>query len=329
MDPIARTVSELFPDSSYAQPLRVFVPPRLHVSARMWNRIVALMAFVALLSILVGWIGSLVDADGLNELLGGTGVTYSDDGDPWALAGTWLERLLWLSAIGAVVVYGLLRMSVQAPWRRDRRQDWRHYGAERGLTPGGPSPASTGLAVFNDGRDRDWHGVHVGRLAGDVPVTVGATAWTTGSGKSKERHHVSFALVELPAEVGELFPGATLTRFLRGLADLELHDGGFEELRLESTAVDVGCEIRVKGDQSEIRWRELFDPVTIHGLATWYDAQWQQRGRWLVCLAGGSRIGSAPVETIDTLCLTAAFMHARYVRAAQGDVIGGAATRTA
>jgi hypothetical protein len=319
--PIATTRRQLFPEAHDDAQLRTLGPPRIPFSARAWYTFIGGAVILGILIIGFDSIAAHTDAVGINAALGGTGPKISDDGDVSVIAGTWMERLMWGSFAIAIVSYALLRLCIQLSRPRSRRESWANFVAKRGLrfVDGGVLEA-TALPVFTEGRDRDWTGVSSGQLRGGVQVHVGATAWTTGHGKSQERHHLFFAYVRLPAEVAEVFRGSSLTRFLRGISDVELHPSSYDELRFESISVDNACEIRVKGDAQDVRWRELFEPNTLVGLDELYDGQWQQVGRDMVFVAGGNVHRTAPVDVLDSLCLTAAFMVERFRWAALGDV---------
>lgn len=315
----ATTIRDVFPDAQANGRLRVFTPPRTLISARAWHSAIWLMVGIGVLILVIELVGGWIDADATNRIFGGTGVAYDSKGRPHALAGSWLKSLMWGSFACALVSYLLLRMSLQGLDRGDERVDWSEYAAIRGLRKvPAATMASVGLPVFRDGRGRDYETVYEGR-AGEVTVRIGATAWTTGHGKSEERHHVFFAYVQLPEAVASVFPGSSLSRFLRGISDVDFDVSG-EELRLESTRLDDACNIRVMGRADEPRWRELFDPPTILGLAETYDVQWVQLGSHMAFLSGGSYHRKVPVETMDTLCHGAAWVASRYIAAARGDV---------
>jgi hypothetical protein len=321
MEPIATTRRQLFPEARDDAPLSAHRPPRILFSARRWYGAIWLMVCVGLIGIAVQLIGSWTSPEAVNAALGGTGVTYDSDGDPNVLAGTWLQRLMWGAFISAAITYCLLRLSIQLSGRRSRHDAWANYGVQRGLRPFERSEiAGTSLRVFEDGRDRDWSGMLTGPLVGGAEVVVGATAWTTGSGKSQERHHIRFVYLRLPDAVAELFPGTSLSRFLRGISDVTVHPPAYRELRFESSTLDDACEIQVAGEPGDVRWHELFDPITLLGLDQLYDGQWQHVGRHVAFVAGGNVHSRVPVELMDTLCLTAAFMYGRFLAAAMGDV---------
>lgn len=305
---------DLYPDATVDVPLRGYRPPRTGISARAWAYFVySIVAFVGVTVLLVWLLDKAVADETLNRWFGGSGViTYDTDGDPQTLDGTWLPPI-WggLLAIAAVT-YGLLRLHLKPPWRRERRIPWQRWATERGFRLSGPHaiPTTVRFGVLRDGRDRDWMGPWVGRI-GEFTVRVGATAWTTGRGRSTERHHAYFLHAEAPSSRLFRLPGSSVTQFLRGFSDFDIDVAG-TELRLESIDLDLNCEIRVDGGD-EVIWHQVFDPSMVEALATELDVQWCQRGRHFLFVAGGRRHATAPVETLDTMCRGAEFVLRRYV----------------
>ncbi|MCW2926147.1 MAG: hypothetical protein JWM86_115 [Thermoleophilia bacterium] len=305
----APTLRSVYPDAPGDGPLKVHPAVVTSIPARTWHRFIWTLVAVGAIILASNWVIAWpIGVDRFNDLFGGTGVTYDEDGDPWALAGTWLEPVMFLGFAVAAVTYCLLRLALKPPWRRDRRVTWEQWARERGFSrlAGMPPGTTERLAVFNDGRDRDWEGPWHGQVGGHM-ATVGATAWTTGSGKSQQRHNIFFAYVQLSGEVAVAFPGSSLTRFLRGISDVDLDVSG-DELRLESIGLDHGCEIRVSGDPDHERWRQLFDPPMMVAMHETHDVQWQHQGRHIAFCTGGSYHSRAPVETLDTLCAGAAYV---------------------
>lgn len=312
MNGAAPTLRDLYPDATVEAVLRTHRPPRLGLPARSWSNLVRSLAGLVVLILVGVWLlGLVVDPGTMNRWFGGSGVvTYDGDGDPNTLDGTWLKRAIWGTAAIAASAYALLRMALKPPWRLDRRVGWRRWAEERGFSTSSMHPdAADCFPPLRAGRDRDWTGPWRGRI-GRHEALVGATAWTTGHGRSTERHHALFTLVRLDRCFGEEFPATSVTHLLRGFTDFDLALDPFEstELRLESIDVDFNCEIRVMGDVDDPRWRQLFDAPLVAALADVIDVQWCQRGRWLLCCAGGRRHGSAPVETLDTMCAGAEFV---------------------
>ena len=304
---------DLYPDAVVDQPLRAYRPPRMGISARTWSRLVWTLGGVVFGMLAVVWVlEHTVGPETVNQWFGGDGnVRYDSDGDAQTLEGTWL--LFWLYGLSAIaaVTYGLLRLSLKSPLRRERRMSWQRWAQERGFSRSstGALGERTGMPVLSGGRGRDWTGPWSGRV-GRHTVHVGATAWTTGSGKDRERHHAFFVLAELTPEAAVRFPASSVTHFLRGFSDFDVDVDG-RELRLESTDVDLNCQIRVQSG-TDLRWRQLFDPTMLHALAEAIDVQWHQRGRRIIFVAGGSRQRRAPVETLDTMCTGAEFVLRRF-----------------
>ncbi len=307
------TLRDLYPDATVDAPLRGHLPPRTGISARSWSRLVWTLGSIVGAAFVMVWVLEAVTSpETVNRWFGGTGVVeYDSDGDPKTLSGTWLQTWMIAFSVIAATTYALLRISLKSPWRSERRVSWQRWAAERGFRRSDSSVfgSRAGTPVLAGGRDRDWTGPWTGR-AGEHVVHVGATAWTTGSGKSRERHHAFFVVAELPDEAAKLFPASSVTHFLRGFSDFEIGVDG-RELRFESIDVDLNCEIRVEfGD--DVRWRQLFDPPMLHALAEQLDVQWHQRGNRIMFVAGGRRQSSAPVETLDTMCAGAEYVVRRF-----------------
>lgn len=312
------TLRDLYPDATVDQVLRGHMPPRLGVSARTWSRLVWGIVSIVLGTLVMVWLlEKVAGPEAVNAWFGGTGqVTYDHDGDPRTLDRTWLPTLLYTLSAIAAITYGLLRVALKPPWRRERRIPWEQWAGERGFAPAGKGMPrmQAGTPVVTGGRQREWTGPWRGR-AGDHTVHVGATAWTTGSGRSTERHHAFFAIAELSPQAAVAFPASSVTHFLRGFSDFSIEVGG-RELRSESIDVDLNCEIRVESGD-DVRWRQLFDPPMVHALAEQLDVQWHQRGNRIMFVSGGRWHSRAPVETLDTMCAGVEYVVRRFEFAAR------------
>lgn len=203
--------------------------------------------------------------------------------------------------------------------RRSRRISWSGYARDRGLDWVAGAPGHQILSDMREpGTSFPWSpGVATGRLAPHHRVSVGAARWLTMQKYSPFRsHRMLFVAVRLPPEVAQVFPATSVSHFGRfvGNVDLDLDDG--RELRLESTTVERTHCIKVEGaDPDDLRWRALFDPVLLDAIQT-RDVEWHQRGGLLLLVTGSLRIGTVPVQTIDTLCDHASFIASRFLAAA-------------
>jgi len=329
--PFATTRKELFPDATINGPLSVMMPTQ-GINARAWASAIVFMVLLAIALLFTGIVAAQFGGrDTVNAVFGGPGhvdpATNTYDGSPpdsrhpdspWPFAGTVADPLMAGAAAAAFLTFLLMRFAANGGLRRKPRQAWETWAAERGFQ----AASTDGLAswtMFTEGAARTWRGPYRGRVNG-AELLVGATKWTVGHGRSRSTYRVFFASVELPDGIGQVFPGCSMTRILRGIDGAELSNCNWDELHLESTELNNDCRVRVRGDVQDVRWCELFDPVMVDGLATMYDVQWQQKGSRIVFAAGGTRQSKAPVATIDSLCLGAAFVISRYVLAAKGDM---------
>ena len=147
-----------------------------------------------------------------------------------------------------------------------------------------------------------------GRIAGGAPVIVGTTELGTNL--------FTFALLQLPRAIEDMLPGSS--RVPRR-APWSLHAPGWNELQLESGRLQRQSRIHVAGDPQDPRWRELFDPVAVIGLAKTHRCWWQHEGRWVLVLRPLLHDFEGPFHA-DEACMTAAFLYERFLLAGRGDV---------
>jgi hypothetical protein len=294
------TVREVFPDAPIDGPLTPAPPPDTLVAARSWTRATWPLLAVGLV------------AAGAIELM--------PDHPEFVLPLGAVAALALLAAI-ATAVAPRSRMSVARG--SDNESSWVDWSASRGLRMArlGTIPDGADAPVFlTSGTSREWPAMLEGTV-GRHQVAVGATSWRDGDGKNRATHDVGFVLAQLPEQAARMFPGCSLTRFLRDASSAispELRRG--EKLRLESTLFDNTCDVRVAEDASDMRWRELFDPVTIDGLLTTHDIQFVQHGRWLAVVTDPWSVTKVRIAQADALCAGAAWLIDRYLAACAGDV---------
>lgn len=200
---------------------------------------------------------------------------------------------------------------------------WSHYCNVRGLH--GIDRDDLGdiryMKLFDGSRDGRFFSVLVAGAVREVDMMMGVS--TTGIRYEGEDlyQHTLFAALTLPQEVSLLMPRSTfLRRDAPAVSALEL-EGDTVRIDLESAYLDAAYNLKVAEWSERNMWWELFDPITIDGLASCYPIQWVQHNRSIVFVAATTvdpRTGVNQVE-LDTLCAGGSWMALRFLAAAAGD----------